>query len=92
VRRHGCCVCGIFPSGFPIEFAHVRTGTDGGTGIKPSDWWGISLCSHHHRDQHLIGEPAFEATYCIDMKKLAMEFAKTSVDSAMRAAMKEAGL
>ena len=63
----------------PIECAHVRSGTDGGVGVKPSDKWTISLCAYHHRQQHHIGEAAFEARYKIDLKALAAEFARRSV-------------
>jgi hypothetical protein len=71
IRGHQCAVCGEFPSGYPIEAAHVRTGTDGGMGVKPSDCWTLPLCSHHHRDQHLIGEAEFESIFKIDMKSIA---------------------
>lgn len=76
VREHGCCVPGC--NGRPIEFAHVRSGTDGGMGMKPSDKWGISLCTPHHLEQHNIGERPFEARHKIDMKALAEEFARRS--------------
>lgn len=76
VRSHACCVPGC--QGMPIECAHVRSGTDGGVGIKPSDRWCISLCAEHHRQQHSLGEPAFERLHKIDMKKLAAEFAARS--------------
>jgi len=62
----------------PIEAAHVRTGTEGGMGIKPGDDWVISLCSYHHQRQHMIGEAAFERSHGIDMKALAREFAAKS--------------
>jgi len=76
VRSHACCVPGC--DGRPIEAAHVRSGTDGGTGIKPGDMWAISLCAAHHRDQHQVGEPEFERRHGIDMKALASEFADRS--------------
>ena len=60
------------------ECAHVRTGTDGGMGMKPSDKWCISLCSEHHREQHQMGEPAFERKYGFSMKTLAAAFWKAS--------------
>jgi hypothetical protein len=62
----------------PIECAHVRSGTDGGVGLKPSDCWAISLCEHHHREQHSIGERAFEQRHDIDLLEIAREFAKRS--------------
>lgn len=73
VRRHHCCVPGC--QRLPIEAAHVRSGTDGGLGLKPSDKWVISLCAAHHREQHQIGERAFEATHGIDLKAFAQQFA-----------------
>ena len=56
-----------------MEAAHVRTGTDGGMGVKSSDWWAIPLCAVHHSAQHRMGETAFEAIYGIDMKKIAQD-------------------
>jgi Putative HNHc nuclease len=76
VRRHACSVRGCRLT--PIESAHVRTGTDGATGMKPSDQWVISLCANHHREQHQIGEIAFEQRYSLDLVTLAQEFARRS--------------
>jgi hypothetical protein len=76
VRRHDCSVRGCRRG--PIECAHVRSGTDGGAGLKPSDKWTISLCEFHHREQHRVGEKAFEKTYSIDLRLLAEEFARRS--------------
>jgi len=79
VRSHECCVPGCDRR--PIEVAHVRRGTGGGLGVKPSDKWTISLCGGlegHHAEQHRIGEASFEAKYKIDMKALAEAFAKAS--------------
>ena len=76
VRRHDCCVRGCKRT--PIECAHVRSGTDGGTGMKPSDGWTISLCEFHHREQHRIGERAFELKHSLDLWLMANEFARRS--------------
>jgi len=76
VRRHHCCVPGCMNRN--IECAHVRTGTDGGMALKPSDRWAISLCSNHHREQHALGEAKFQRRYKIDLYELAREFAKRS--------------
>lgn len=76
VRKHACCVPGC--KGVPIEAAHVRSGTDGGMGLKPSDIWVISLCRDHHSRQHQVGEAAFERETGIDMKAYAREFAAKS--------------
>lgn len=76
VRRHRCCVRSCL--GQPIECAHVRSGTDGGLGLKPSDRWTISLCRSHHLEQHEIGETAFEARYELNLRELAGEFSRRS--------------
>lgn len=76
VRDHACCVPGC--DGRPIEAAHVRTGTDGGIGLKTGDHWTISLCQKHHAQQHTWGEQSFESMHAIDMKALAREFAAKS--------------
>lgn len=75
VRGHACCACGTMTA---IECAHVRVGTDGGTGIKPSDRWTISLCKECHARQHQLGEPMFEKCSDINMKALAEEFFRRS--------------
>jgi hypothetical protein len=76
VRRHHCSVPGCML--LPIECAHVRFGTDGGTGLKPSDRHTISLCRSHHAEQHRIGERAFARKYQVDLAALAAEFARVS--------------
>lgn len=62
----------------PIEVAHVRSGTGGGIGMKPSDRWCISLCRDHHAEQHRLGEGSFERAHRIDIKKLAGQFVARS--------------
>ena len=76
VRKHRCSVpaCGQLP----IECAHVRRGTDGGVGLKPSDSWCISLCINHHAEQHRIGERAFEKRHGVELVALAKEFVTRS--------------
>lgn len=76
VRRHRCSVPGC--RNLPIECAHVRSGTDAGIGLKPSDKWCVSLCRNHHLEQHEIGERAFELQHGIDLRALASEFARRS--------------
>ena len=71
VRGHACSACG---STTAIECAHVRAGTDGGVGLKPSDRWTISLCKGCHAEQHQMGERPFELCHGISMKALADEF------------------
>lgn len=79
VRRHRCSVRDC--QQFPIECAHIRCGTDGGMGLKPSDRWCISLCHDHHMELHEIGEPAFELRNDLDLRELAREFARRSPHS-----------
>ena len=76
VRRHHCGVAGCLA--ITIECAHVRSGTDGGVGLKPSDRWTVSLCSMHHAEQHRIGERQFEARHSLNLRELATSFALQS--------------
>lgn len=79
VRGHECAIANRSTTCTgKIEAAHCRTGTDGGTSMKPSDCWSIPLCSWHHRYQHEIGEPAFQRMYSINMKELAAELWRRS--------------
>ena len=70
VRGHDCAVKDASCEG-RVEACHVRTGTDGGTGVKPSDRYVIPLCAYHHSRQHNIGEAAFERHYLISMLSIA---------------------
>ena len=60
------------------EAAHVRLHTDGGTGLKPHDRHCVPLCSTHHREQHNIGEDAFEKKYGFRMAICAERLARMS--------------
>jgi hypothetical protein len=62
IRGLPCMICGARPS----EAAHVRRGTDGGIGVKPSDRFSLPLCRAHHDAQHSNGEVSFWAYYGID--------------------------
>lgn len=77
VRSHACCVPGC--DGMPIEAMHVRKSGDGGMGMKPGDGFTVSGCATHHREQHAIGEDAFERKYGIDLLRLAGEFRAASL-------------
>ncbi len=67
-----CVACG---RAAPSECAHVRMGTDGGTGYKPADRFCLPLCEGCHRTgpaaQHTIGEPAFWAERGVDPVDIA---------------------
>lgn len=90
VRSHCCSIPGCF--GGPIEFAHLRTAANSGMGMKPPDWYGISLCERHHRIAHNLGHETMARACGMTLEALfdiAREFAQKSPDMAMRAAMKE---
>ncbi len=76
VRVHVCSVPGCNEAN--TVAAHVRTRTGGGMGKKPPDWWVISLCNACHFHQHNVGEGEFETVTDLDMRELAIEFAKAS--------------
>lgn len=91
VRSHECAVRGRYNTTFvrslgpeqhecsgPIQAAHIRMGTDGGAGIKPSDNFTIPLCVEAHVEQGQIGEGAFEKRYGIDTHKIASELWRRS--------------
>lgn len=64
VRLLPCIACG---AAAPSEAAHVRIGTDGGSGLRPSDRYALPLCTSRpgregcHARQHRIGERTFWA-------------------------------
>jgi hypothetical protein len=51
-----CCSCGSLRD---VVAAHLRIDTDGGTALKPSDWWTLPLCDACHHVQHQSGERTF---------------------------------
>jgi hypothetical protein len=63
VRLLPCVACG---KAAPSDAAHVRTGTDGGTGIKPGDRYAVPLCAACHAEQHRVGELTFWSALRID--------------------------
>lgn len=71
----------------PRQTAHVRNGTDGGTGLKPHDKWVLPLCALHHALQHCIGELTFWSRVGIDPVSLAEHLWRHSgdTDKAIRA-------
>lgn len=70
VQSLPCIACGK-PA--PSECAHIRSGTDGGTSLKPSDRFCLPLCGPFgcHAWQHQIGEAEFFGRLGID----ALDFA-----------------
>lgn len=64
IRSLGVCIaCGARCT---VEAMHVRAGTDGGTGLKPSDRFCLPGCPACHRRSHQIGELAFWSELGID--------------------------
>lgn len=90
VKSRECCVpyCGSWS----VDFAHIRSAANAGIALKPHDAFGVSLCRTHHREQHDIGQAAFEAKYAIDLSAIAGEFVRLSTDHKMRIALLEATL
>jgi hypothetical protein len=86
VKSHGCCVPGCRASS--VDFAHLRSAANAGTGQRPHDIFGVSLCRLHHDEQHRIGAEAFGDRYGIDLWSLAAEFTRLSPDWQMRASLR----
>ena len=77
VRQLACVVCG---KGAPSEAAHVRSGSDGGAGMKPADRYCVSLCSDCHALQHQFGELRFWSAMRIDPLNVAFRLWTVSGD------------
>jgi hypothetical protein len=77
VRQLPCVACG---KAAPSEAAHVRTGTDGGVGVKPGDRYAVPLCAACHAKQHQIGELTFWSALRIDPLNVALRLWTVSAD------------
>ena len=77
VRQLPCVACG---KAAPSEAAHVRTGTDGGVGVKPGDRYAVPLCTACHARQHRIGELSFWSARRIDPLNVALRLWTVSGD------------
>ena len=69
VHQLPCVACG---KAAPSEAAHVRTGTDGGVGVRPGDRYAVWLCTACHAKQHRIGELTFWSALRIDPLNVAL--------------------
>jgi hypothetical protein len=58
----------------------VRWGSDGATGMKPSDRYSVSLCTDCHALQHQFGEQRFWSTVRIDPLDVAFRLWTISGD------------
>src|SRR5215472_10679867 len=77
IRQLPCVACG---KAAPSEAAHVRTGTDGGVGMKPGDRYAVPLCTTCHAKQHRIGELTFWSVLRIDPLNVALRLWTISAD------------
>jgi len=77
IRLLPCVACG---KAAPSEAAHVRTGTDGGVGMKPGDRYAIPLCTACHAKQHRVGELTFWSALRIDPVNVALRLWTMSAD------------
>jgi hypothetical protein len=77
VRLLPCVACG---KAAPSDAAHVRTGTDGGVGRKPSDRYAVPLCTTCHAKQHRIGELTFWSALRMDPVSVALRLWTISAD------------
>lgn len=68
LRKLPCVVTGYVGHG--IEAAHIRLGTNGGTGMKPGDDWAIPMWRDEHRKQH-EGEASYWGNRLDKVKELA---------------------
>jgi hypothetical protein len=77
IRLLPCVACG---KGAPSEAAHVRTGADGGTGMKPGDRYAVPLCTACHAKQHRVGELTFWSALRFDPLNVALRLWTVSAD------------
>lgn len=63
IRQQSCLIC----SRHQADPHHWRKGTDGGTGLKPSDFFCIPLCREHHAEAHNLSDKRFAEKYDINI-------------------------
>ena len=77
VRQLPCVACG---KAGPSEAAHVRTGANGGVGVKPADRYAVPLCNACHALQHCVGELSFWSALRIDPLNVSLRLWTISAD------------
>jgi hypothetical protein len=77
VRQLPCVACG---GAGPSEAAHVRTGANGGVGVKPADRYAVPLCNACHMLQHGVGELSFWSALRIDPLNVSLRLWTISAD------------
>lgn len=65
----------------PCVAAHVRVGTDGGMGTKPSDRYTVPLMWDEHAEQHRVGELAYWSALGIDPTPVAERLYRITGDT-----------
>ncbi len=85
VRSHCCVVPGCEAT--DIQFCHIRTAANAGTGLKPHDAHSFPACFNNHREQHDCGQGTFEDRHGIDLDPIAATLVLRSPDVQMRLAM-----
>lgn len=68
IRSQPCIV-----TGQKSVACHIRILSDGGTSIKPSDYFCINLCNDLHRQQHILGEITFYQKWSLNPFKIAKD-------------------
>lgn len=71
IREQPCVVTGMM--GETIVAHHVRVGTGGGMGLKPSDYFCVPLDSHQHMLLHQIGERTYWSQRCVSVFNVILE-------------------
>jgi len=90
VRSHYCVVPGC--QALDIQFCHIRSAANAGTGLKPHDAHAFPACANHHAEQHQVGQGTFEDRHGIDLEAICAELARRSPDTKMRLSLLEASL
>lgn len=72
-KERKCC---IYKTSHDTVAHHLRIGTDGGTGIKPSDCYCIPLSHKAHSELHNQGEKTFLKKYSHILTDNPIEYAE----------------
>ena len=73
IRKQPC----IISDQFDCQACHIRILSDGGTGLKPSDF-AIPMIYQYHRLSHDMGEISFFTKFKINPYEIALFYAKQS--------------
>lgn len=77
VRKLPCCVNRV-ACGQLVHAHHVRSAATAGTGMKPTDFRTVPLCSIHHNELHQLGHETFQLKYALDLADIAFQIANAS--------------